>query len=153
MSIKLAVKKTSVVLKDYVEVNGRKFFVDGKNVVLEPSNKEIGVAKWLSKRLNQTVELIPRVNLPKNIQTSDYIIEGECWDLKVVNSNLNDAISSRVKNREKQAVNFVIDVSKSKLTMKASVNQINNLYKARDFRWLNNIIIKKNNDFQIISKK
>ena len=67
--------KSNVVLKDSVEVSGRKYSVDNKKVVLEPSSREIATAVWLSKKLNKKVEILPRINKPEGIKTPDYFID------------------------------------------------------------------------------
>lgn len=40
-----------IVYQMYYEYSGKKYFVDGKSVVLEYSEKELEVAKWLVKTL------------------------------------------------------------------------------------------------------
>ena len=88
-------KKSNIVFKNYVEIDGHKYFVDGRNVVLEPSNKEIKTAMWLSNKMNGKIELLPRVVIPKQINTPDYMFRKEYWDLKTIISNRNDAIYNR----------------------------------------------------------
>lgn len=134
------------------EVNSRKYYVDDKKVVFETSNKELAIAVWISKKLNKKVEILPKVYQPENIRTADYLIDNENWDLKEIISNKNYAIYSRIRNQEKQAFNFIIDISKSKLTIKAATKQINELYKLKNFKWLKDIIIKKNNNYEYIKK-
>ena len=119
--------KSKVILKDYVEVKGKKYYVDNKRVVLEPTNSEIRMAKWLSNILSKQIELLPRVKLPKNIKTADYLIDGELWDLKSITSNRNDAIRSRIRNQETQSSNFIIDITKSKIILKAAEKQIKHI--------------------------
>ena len=74
MSSKLLLKLADIVFKDYIEIDGYKYFVDGKRVVMEASKKEITVAKWLSLKLNKQIEILPRIALPKNRKTADYLI-------------------------------------------------------------------------------
>ena len=130
MSVKLDLKKSKVELKDYIEINNRKYFVDGIKVIFEPSKKELHIALWLSKKLNKKIELLPRIVLPKNIKTSDYLIDGEYWDLK-----------------------DIISISKSKLTLRAAEKQLNDIFQLKGYKWLNKIVVKKNNEIIIINKK
>jgi len=80
--------KSKVSLKDYIEINGHRYIVDGIKVVFEPSKKELHTALWLSRKLNKKIEILPRIALPKNIKTSDYLINNEYWviDFKPSNS-------------------------------------------------------------------
>ena len=73
VSIKNKLAKSKVELKECIEINGHKYFGDGIKVVFEPSNKELHTALWLSQKLNKKVEILPRIALPKNIKTSDYL--------------------------------------------------------------------------------
>ena len=149
MSVKLELIKKAT-LAEYVEVNGLKYFVDGKKVMFEPTTEELNTAFWLSKKLNKEVIILPKIKQPENIKTADYMIDNEYWDLKGISSNKNYAVYSRIRNQEEQASNFIIDISKSKLTIRAVTNQINELYKLKNFKWLNKFIIKKNNTIEII---
>ena len=153
MSIKVDLSKIKVELKNYIEINGDKYYVDGKKVIIEPSKKETHTALWLSAKLNIKIEILPRIILPKNIKTPDYLINGEYWDLKDITSNRNDALRCRIRGKEKQSLNFIIDISKSKLTIKAAERQINILYDIKGYKWLKDVIIKKNNEILIIKKK
>ena len=96
---------------------------------------------------------MPRILLPEYIKTSDYLINNEYWDLKTIVSNRNDAIRNRIRNQEDQASNFIIDISKSKLTLKSAEKQINDIFLLKGYKWLNKIILKKNNEIKIIHKK
>ena len=144
--------KSKVELKDYVEVDGRKYYVDNNKVVFEPTKKEIATAVWISKKLNKKVGILPRINVPSGIKTADYLLDNEKWDLKILVSNRNNAIYTSIRRDSKQASNFIFDISKSKLTIKAVVRQVEYLYKSKKLCWLNNVIIKKNNDIEIILK-
>ena len=103
--------------------------------------------------MNRKIEILPRIVLPKNIKTSDYLIDNEYWDLKDIVSNRNDAIRNRIRKQEKQASNFIINISNSKLTLKSAEKQIKDILQLKGYKWLNKIIVKKNNEIIIINKK
>ena len=146
-------KKEKVIFSQYIIVKGIKYIVDGKKVVLEPSKKEIDMAIWLSKKLNKEVTILPRINEPERIQTPDFSIENDNWDLKTITSNKNNVMYNTLRNKENQSNNYVIDISKSKLTIKAINKQLNDLFLLKGFNWLNKIIVKKNNDIEINERK
>ena len=144
--------KSNIALKDYVEVENIKYYVDNTKVVLEPTKKEIAVAVWLSKKLNKKVEILPRINIPKGIKTADYLIDNQKCDLKNIVSNRNNAIYTSIRGQERQANNFIFDISKSKLTVKATIKQIYGVFSMKGFNWINSVIIKKNNSIEIIKR-
>ena len=152
VSKKSNLSKSNVRLKDYVEVDGTKYYVDNKKVVFETTKKELATAVWLSKKLNKKVEILPIVYQPEKIKTADYLIDSEKWDLKEITSNKNYAIYTRIRNQEKQASNFIFDISNSKLTIKSATKQVNELHKLKNFKWFKNVIIKKNNNIEYIKK-
>ena len=47
---------------------------------------------------------------------------------------------------------MVIDIGKSKLTIKSATKQINELYSKKSYNWLNKVVIKKHNDYIVINK-
>ena len=72
----------TVIMRDFYVVGGVTYRVDGKKVVLHPSQHEIDVAMVLCQEYGKTIEMIPRINFPEGIQTPDYLINGERYDLK-----------------------------------------------------------------------
>ena len=154
MTTKLKLKnKSDVILSKYIEVNNRKYYADGKNVVFEPTKKELSIALWLANKLDETIIILPRIKQPEGVKTSDYIICNESWDLKEIISNRKDAVYNRIRNKKEQSTNFIIDISKSKLTIKAVVKQVNSIYQHKNYKWLNKIIIKKNDEIIFINRK
>jgi len=140
MNVEIDLDNVNIILSKCVIVNGRKYIVDGSKVVFDQNKKEIHMALWLSQKLNKKIELLPRILQPENIQTSDYMIEGEYWDLKGIVSNKNYAVYSRLRNQNKQASNFIIDISKSKLTIKSVIYQVKELYKLKSFKKIKKIL-------------
>ncbi|HEL1613905.1 TPA: hypothetical protein TXL52_002010 [Streptococcus suis] len=78
--------------------------MDGRNVVLDNSPKEKETAQWLSELLGRHVEIVPRVNYPKNIPTPDYLVDGVKFDLKKISGsgkNVFDNASKKPRNKLK----------------------------------------------------
>ena len=144
--------KSKVELSEYVEVNGIKYYVDNKRIVFEPTKKEIITAVWLSKKINKKVEILPRIKQPEGIKSPDYKIGTENWDLKEIISNRKDAVYNRIRTRKDQANHFIIDISKSKLTIKSATNQVKSIYQNKNLRWVSKIIIKKNDEIEFVNR-
>lgn len=134
MSTKIDLSKSNVVIKDYVEVNGRKYYVDNKNVIFETSDNELAIAIWLSKESDKMIGIVPVIKQPEGIKTPDYLIDNECWDLKEISSNRKDAIYNRIRSGKNQTNNFIIEISKSKITMKSALKQIEAIYKHKNYK-------------------
>lgn len=86
---------------------------------------------------------LPKVNTPDNIQTADYLFRGEYWDLKEIIGNGKHTIDSNIKNRKKQASNFIIDITKSEMSFSEAIKQIKTIFISKDRKWVDKIILKK----------
>lgn len=72
--------------------------------------------------------------------------------MKIIISNSNRAVYASIRRQSKQSDNFIFDIGKSKLTTKAVRKQVEYLYNSRKLSWLNNVIVKKNNEIEIVIK-
>lgn len=132
---------------------GTKYVVDGKGVVLDYSDKEKEVAEWLEGIFGGELYMMPRVNKPDGIMTADYLFRNEYWDLKEIFGNGKHTLDSAIKKKKTQAKNFIFDISNSEITIENIDNQIKRIYKSKDRKWLDKIIIKRNNDVVAIYKR
>ncbi len=125
------------------------YFVDGKNVVLNYSQKEKDIALWFSAKFGKVVFMNPKINFPKGINTSDYTIDGESWDLKCLGKNAKSnkrAVDNLLKNSKNQAANFIIDITETILSENIVLNQTKNIFLDIKRTWVKKIIIIKNNE-------
>lgn len=139
--------------RSYFEHNGVKYEVDNKNVVLDYSKKEKEVAEWLESTFGGELYMVPRINSPSGVQTPDYIFRGNKWDLKSITGNGKQVLYHSVYKKKEQSNNFIFDVSLSTLNMNEVIQQIEKLYKRKDISFINEIIVKKDNDFLIFKRK
>ncbi len=63
--------------KYFISDDGIEYKVDGKYVILKPTQREIEVARLLGERIGGKVNVIPRISKPTGIKTPDYIINSE----------------------------------------------------------------------------
>lgn len=64
--------------RNYFETeNGKRYYVDEKNIVLDYSEKERKIAEWLENTFGGEVYLLPRINKPEGIKTADYLFREE----------------------------------------------------------------------------
>ena len=92
--------------KYFIDNNGNKYNVDGKHVIMEPSIRENEVANLIGQIFGGKVNIIPRINYPKNIKTPDYIINKEKYDLKTLTENNKNTIYNAIHKQKMQANNF-----------------------------------------------
>ena len=133
----------------YYENNGNKYYVDNKNIVLDYSRHEKEVAELLTKTFGGTIYMIPRINYPKGIKTPDYIWNNERWDLKTIHGNSKNSLYDSIKNSKEQSNNFIIDITKSMLSLTDATRIVNNKNIMRTRKWMRYIIIIKHNNIKI----
>lgn len=127
----------------FIADDGTKYNVDGKHIILEPTEREIQVANLMGKVLGGKVKIIPRINYPKKIKTPDYIINKEKYDLKSLTENNKNTIYNTIHKQKKQAENFIVDISKNGMSLTEAEKQIESIYNSRHTEWVKKIILIK----------
>ncbi len=137
----------------YKDDNGIKYQVDGKYVIMKPTENEKQVANLLGELYGGKVKIIPRINVPENIKTPDYMIGNKKYDLKEIKGNGKYVIQGNLKGKSQQADNFVIDISKSKIQEIDAIEQIQSIYKSKHYLWIDELILIKNNQILKMYKR
>ena len=133
--------------KYFIDEDNNEYKVDGKHVVLNPSDREKEVARMLGEIYGEEIKLIPRVNEPEKIKTPDYIINEEKFDLKEITGTGKYVIEGNLKGKQKQANNFIIDITNSKIKEEEVIKQIENVYKSKRYLWVSKIFLIKGYTF------
>lgn len=133
--------------------DGTKYHIDGKNVVLDYSDKEKEIAEWLESTFGGELYMIPRVNKPDGIMTADYLFKGEYWDLKSISGHGKRIIEDTIKKKKRQSNNFIFDITNSKIEKDSLFKQLKKVYNSKTTNWVDKIIVKENNDVIVIYKK
>ncbi len=139
-------KKGSVEEKMFYIVNGTTYAVDGTHVVLEPSEIERTIAVSLSEKYGKDVEIVPKVNYPMGIQTPDYLIDGERFDLKSPTGQGKELFYNMVSKKRKQALSFIFDITDCPLSDDEITRQIKGIYFSRHTRFIDKIVLMKNGE-------
>lgn len=139
--------------KYFVDNNGNKYNVDGKKVILEPTDKEKEVANLLGEIYGGKVKIIPRINEPAGIKTPDYMIENRKYDLKEIYGNSKNTLYNAIAKKKEQSDNFIFDISNTKMNIIEAINQIQGIYKSKHKDWVNEIILIKNNQILKMYKR
>lgn len=138
---------------DIFNYKGINYVIDGKNVEIDYSIQEVNVANWLSKKINKKIEMIPKINYPFGTKTPDYKIGKNYFDLKTINGASRQALYHSIYGKETQSINFIFDVTNSKLEIIDFKEQVNKLYNREDTNWVNKIIIKQDDYISIFERK
>ena len=134
-------------------VKGFKYKVDGKNVVLDYSKKEKDIAIWLEKTVGGKIYMLPRINKPDGIMTADYLFRNEYWDLKSITGCGKRIIEDTIKRKKRQSKNFIFDITNSNIQENDLLRQLEKVYNSETTKWVNKIIVKKNENVIIILKR
>lgn len=140
-------------LEEY-SVCGITYKVDNINVKQNNSRREIEVAQLLKDVFGGEIKLVPEINGKyTGVSTPDYIFKNQKWDLKELNGSGKDAVRDAIKKKYKQADNFIIDITKCKLTEKEVLKQAESVFSSNNTRFVNNLMIIKENEIISVLKR
>ncbi len=129
-------------LQEYT-INDTTYRVDKKQVVLRPAKQEMEIATILSQEYGKTVQLVPQVMFPHGIQTPDYMIDGDRFDLKSPTGKGKNVLYSMIAKKKKQAPNFIFNITDCPLPEEEISRQIGGLYASRHTRFVEKIVVVK----------
>lgn len=129
------------------------YSVDGKNVLLDYSEKERQVAELLKKELGGEISMVPRVLKPQRISTPDYIFRNQAFDLKELSGASEHVIYNAIAKKKRQASNFILDISKSPLDEREITKQIGEIYWSKHTAFVQEIIVIKDEKIKKIYKR
>ena len=81
---------------------------------------------------------------PQGIQTPDYMINGERFDLKSPTGNGKNLLYGMLAKKKKQSPNFIFDVTECPLSEEDIEKQIYELYTSRHTKFVQKIVVIKN---------
>lgn len=146
-----SVKKV-VVSKEYTS-NGITYNVDGKHVLIDFSTKEKEIADLIVNTFGGEIQIIPRVVYPQKISTPDYIYKDHKYDLKEPTGRSKNVLYNMIAKKKSQATNFVFDISNCPLEESEILNQIEGIYKSYHTRFVDEIMIVKDNEILNVFKR
>ena len=142
-----------IVNKEKVEINGKTYKVDGKNVKFAPSDNEKHIANLLTKKLGGEIELWPTITKPEHIQTPDYFYYGKRTDLKTPQKTNTDTLYNACHKKKKQADSFVFDLSYVDMSKEEAIKQAEALFKRKGTKFVKRVILIKDDEiFKILEK-
>lgn len=85
--------------------------------------------------------------------TADYLFRDEYWDLKNIIGDGKRVIEDLIKKKKRQSLNFIIDITDSKISDIDLMRQINKLFVSKTTNWVEKIIVKDKEEIIIICEK
>lgn len=146
-------KKGSVTNRQSYTVDGVEYFVDGRYIVLSPNHQEKAIATLLSDIYGKNVEFVPKINYPPNIQTPDYLIDNERFDLKSPTGKGKYLLQGLIAKKKQQSHNFIIDLTNCPLEFEEIERQVTDLYRSPRTAFLDKLVFIKENDIVRVYKK
>lgn len=124
--------------------NGNTYIVDGTNVKQNNSKRELEVAEIITEQLGLDVFLIPEIKGKyKGIETPDYLINGEKYDLKELHGKSTDAIRNTIHKHKGQGKKFIIDITDFKMDEMNAYDQAAGVFEKHNTLFVEEIIIVK----------
>ena len=138
--------KGAVTERQEYTVDGTTYKVDGKHVILRPTEQEREVAAVLSEKYGKTVEFVPQVMHPQGIQTPDYMIDGDRFDLKSPTGRGKNLLYGMLAKKKRQSPNFIFDITGCPLSEEDIIRQIGGIYASRHTSFVEKIVIFKSRE-------
>lgn len=145
---------TTVEYLESFEVNGKKYIVDGKHVLLNPSQNELRVASLMAQSFGDKVQLVPRILQPQGIKTPDYIFRGERFDLKTIEGTGKNVLYDSIKKKSGQSSNFIFDITNSPLDENELLRQAEAIFSSSHREFVDKLIlVKKDRVLRVMKRK
>lgn len=124
-----------------LNLNGIKYIVDGKNVVLDYSVYEKRIGDILAKKYGKDVKMVPRINYPEGVSTPDYLVNGVKYDLKTPIGSGKHTLYNLLKKKKRQSSNFIFDVSECNLSDAEINSQVHYIFYSKSTNFVKTIVI------------
>lgn len=129
-SSKLRRGEGKCIQKSTIELDGKRYPVDGHKIKMEIKPIEEADAKLITEKLGGIIKFNPNVEYPKGYSLGDYEYNGTIFDHKHITTPGANTIKNRINNSigKKQAENFVINLTGNPADIKESLKCIERAY-------------------------
>ena len=126
--------------------DGVQYTVDGRNVKLDYTVYERGVAEFLESVLGGEMYMVPKVQgIYSGIQTPDFLFRGNRYDLKTPEKVQPKTFFNAIHSKRKQADNFVIDLQRCGMSDAEAVAQAERIFTDPYVTFVKRLIILRGN--------
>ena len=103
--------------------------------------------------LGKDVELAPRVLMPQNVRTSDYIVDGTPYELKAPTGAGKNTVFDIIKHGKGQANNFIVNIDKTPLSRKDVLKQIDRVFTNTRTDFVHKVVVIENGKVITIKRR
>ena len=139
--------------KEYTDLDGTHYIVDGSAVVFDSTDNERKIANLLESKIGGELFLLPKVNRPEKVRMGDYLFNGKKYDLKTITGSGKNTLDAAIKKKKGQAQGFIFDLSNSPLSKKEVVSQVKEIFRSKHRTFINEIIIVRGNRIKSIYRR
>lgn len=152
-------KPDNVVIREISEVriDGKKYKIDGKHVLLDLDKEEKVVLNELVHNFGGIMEYHPRIVFPNGVSTPDCLYNGLRYDLKQPgkehpNIRGDNVLFNMIDDKKEQAHCFIFDITRSGLSNDEAIEQAYKLFVRRKTKYVERIILYDGDFFKILER-
>ena len=146
-------KPKQIVYKQNVTIDGIDYHVDGIHVKLDPDENEKRVGELLTEKLGGRLEFWPKIVVPENVKTPDYVFYGQKVDLKTPTKTNKDTFYNACHKKKKQASGFIFDISNIEMSRDEAIEQAKALFKRRGTLFVERVFLIDGDDIFLVLEK
>lgn len=138
---------------DYFLYKGKRYYVDGSNVVFSHNQQEWDVAEIMANTFGGTVELLPAVNRPKHVRAADFSVNGIKHELKTPTGSSQRTIGNNIEEARGQATHVIIDISQSSIPEDLAIESMKRYFHVESGNFMEmGILIKDGKVLKILER-
>lgn len=134
----------------YYRYNGKNYWVDGIRIIGEHNLEEKHAASVFANKLGGTIQMLPRVLYPTNVNSADMSVNGIKFEIKTPEGPKTgqlgtNIISSNIKRAKYQSNKVVLNITEKFLNKGTTINQViedvKRTFYSNQASWLDTVVI------------
>ena len=137
----------------YTAPDGKRYIVDGTNVLQNHTIEEKQLAGEVSKAIGEPVEMVPEVGGEyKLVKTPDFITaSGERWEEKAPRFTSKDPLRNHMDSRK--AEHYVFDTGNKEIEMNTIIDFSERIFSQYNVKYVKTVALYENGDFIKVLKR
>lgn len=128
-------------------INGKRYELDGTQNLLDYSNDELETAKAIIKAIGGDIQMMPKINRPKEIRVADYFRNGKCRiDKKEPKGGGKNTIYNNLMSAKDQAEYVALEIRSCKLNKKEIYSKLEEAFWSSHLSFIKGVIVLENDE-------